>query len=386
MFILGALSLPQTPLLMAKTNPHDALFKATLSHASEVEALVRGFLPAVISENLDFDTLQMENTAYISADLRAYFSDISYSCYWKTDADKPPAQITLLLEHKSYLPDNIHLQLLRYLTESYQHQYRSDNKVLRLVLPVVVYHGDQAWNVRDFADYFDLPDSALKRYLPLFSYELLDLSQVTEQTLFHLEYGFMLRSTFLLYKYRGDNETLLHFAGKIFNFAKQQGLADHLKLEAFLQLLHYIYKAYSLNQEEMQELRTNIMEEAGYLPGSLWDQAVQEGEAKGEARGKMEGEALEKLLTSLEDELELLSRMAAQDLPYDLMRKLTDVPEALLLAFRDGYTPETAEHLLDQVRHARTLSDLPIIRQHIRVALLNFGIADAVAQGYLEGR
>lgn len=317
---------------------------------------------------------------------RGYFSDVSYSCHWKASADKPPAQITLLLEHKSYLPNNIQLQLLRYLTESYQHQFRSDCKPLRLVLPVVVYHGDQAWKVRDFADHFDLPAPELKRYLPLFSYELLDLSQVSEQTLFHLEYGFMLRSTFLLYKYSGDNEALLRFAGKIFNFANEPSLPDDIILQVLQQLLQYIYSTYKLTESDMEKLKENIFEDVAYLPGSLWDQALQKGEAKGKMEGEAIGEAKGELIFTLEDELELLSRMAAQDLPYDLMRKLTDVPDELLLAFNEVYTADTAEHLLAQVRHARTLPDLPAIRQHLLESLLAFGIADAVAWGYLEGR
>lgn len=56
---------------------------------------------------------------------------------------------------------------------------------------------------------------------------------------------------------------------------------------------------------------------------------------------------------------------------------MTDLPEALLLAFCEVYTADTAEHLLTQVRHARTLPDLPTIRQHL---------TDAVARGYVEGR
>jgi thioredoxin-like negative regulator of GroEL len=132
----------------------------------------------------------------------------------------------------------------------------------------------------------------------------------------------------------------------------------------------------------MEKLKENIFEDVAYLPGSLWDQAMQ----KGEAKGKMEGEVKGELISTLEDELELLSRMAAQDLPYDLMRKLTDVPDELLLAFCEVYTANTAEHLLAQVRHARTLPDLPTIRQHLLEVLLAFGIADAVAQAYLEVR
>ena len=148
--------------------------------------------------------------------------------------------------------------------------------------------------------------------------------------------------------------------------------------------------SYKLTESDMETLKENIFEDVAYLPGSLWDQAIRKGEAKGklegEAKGKMEGEAIGELITTLDEELELLSRMAAQDLPYDLMRKLTDVPEALLLAFCEVYNPDTAEHLLTQVRHARTLPDLPAIRQHLLKALLAFGLADAVAQEYLQGR
>jgi len=161
-------------------------------------------------------------------------------------------------------------------------------------------------------------------------------------------------------------------------------------LQVLQQLLQYIYSSYKLTKSDMQKMKENIFEGVAYLPGSLWDQAVQEGKMEGkmegEAIGEAKGEAKGELIFTLEEELELLSRMAAQDLPYDLMRKLTDVPEALLLAFCEVYTADTAEHLLAQVRHARTLPDLPAIRQHLLEALLAFGIADTVARGYLEGR
>jgi hypothetical protein len=163
-------------------------------------------------------------------------------------------------------------------------------------------------------------------------------------------------------------------------------MPEDIVLQVLQQLLQYIYSSYKLTESDMDTLKENIFEDVAYLPGSLWDQAMQKGEAKGEARGKMEGEAIGELITALEEELELLSRMAAQDLPYDLMRKLTDVPDELLLAFCEIYTADTVEHLLAQVRHARTLPDLPAIRQHLLESLLAFGIADAVARGYLEGR
>ncbi|MEZ4986386.1 MAG: hypothetical protein R2795_15330 [Saprospiraceae bacterium] len=62
------------------------------------------------------------------------------------------------------------------------------------------------------------------------------------------------------------------------------------------------------------------------------------------------------------------------------------MPETLLLAFREVYTPETSAQLLERVRDARTLNDLPAIRQHLFDALLVFGIVEEVAQGYLAER
>ncbi|MEZ4988644.1 MAG: hypothetical protein R2795_27095 [Saprospiraceae bacterium] len=88
----------------------------------------------------------------------------------------------------------------------------------------------------------------MKRYIPFFSYELLDLSQVSNETLFQLEYGFMLRRSFLLYKFRRDKAMLLQFIGKIFNFANESNLPEDIVIQTLQQLLQYIYSSYKINQ------------------------------------------------------------------------------------------------------------------------------------------
>lgn len=163
---------------MPNNNPHNALFIKTFSIRSEAKAFIQNFLPKWISENIDYRTFKQDNTSYINEDLKEYFSDIVYTCNWKNGKS---IKISCLLEHKSYPPQNIYIQLNRYLTEGYQQQSLDKaKKKLILILPIIIYHGKQKWQLKSFADYFELPDRRLKEYLPNYTYELVDLSKGKE--------------------------------------------------------------------------------------------------------------------------------------------------------------------------------------------------------------
>ncbi|HMQ47497.1 MAG TPA: Rpn family recombination-promoting nuclease/putative transposase [Saprospiraceae bacterium] len=143
---------------MPGNNPHDELFKATFSITSEVAVFLKYYLPH-LGRHLHLKSLKQEQTSYISENLKEFFSDIVYTCKWKSADDSMSSgiKIAFLLEHKSYLPDNIYIQLLRYLTETYHYQYQN-KQALQLTIPVVVYHGADKWQMRTFEDYFELPD------------------------------------------------------------------------------------------------------------------------------------------------------------------------------------------------------------------------------------
>jgi len=107
---------------MKENTPHDDLFKVTFSMPSEVEAFLKTYLPDWVSSHLDFKTLKKEPDSFINDDLRQYFSDIIYSCQWRNS--EKSMKLSFLLEHKSFIPQNIFIQLLRYLTEAYDYQYK----------------------------------------------------------------------------------------------------------------------------------------------------------------------------------------------------------------------------------------------------------------------
>lgn len=70
---------------------------------------------------------------------------------------------------------------------------------------------------------------------------------------------------------------------------------------------------------------------------------------------------------------------------YDLMRRLSDVPELFLAAFCANWSADRADVLLARVKQAQQLSGIDHIRQHLQGALAEFGIPPENAASYLEG-
>ena len=90
---------------------HDAFAREVLASKENATFFFRNILPDKISKNLDFGSIEQENTSYIDENLHTYFSDVVYSCRYSGSVLK----IALLFEHKSYVPQFPHFQLLRYI-------------------------------------------------------------------------------------------------------------------------------------------------------------------------------------------------------------------------------------------------------------------------------
>ena len=238
---------------MKEKNLHDELFKTTFSMVSEVIAFSKTYLPKWLANQLDYDTLQYEPTSFVGESLSEYFSDIVYSCQFKGGKK---LQLTFLLEHKSYLPKNIYIQLLRYLIEIYDSQFKNE-KDLTLVIPIVVYHGKDKWKKRTFSDYFDLPDEQLKQYLPTFNYELIDLRQISDDLIIQQSVGHYLKSTFLVFKHKNEKEFIEQFTEEIFIFVNEE-LNLEQKMFFFRNLLTYIFSAFSFKKDEFKNLVKKI--------------------------------------------------------------------------------------------------------------------------------
>jgi predicted transposase/invertase (TIGR01784 family) len=99
------------------------------------------------------------------------FSDLVVQC--RTKAEGLPVDIYLLFEHKSYQDQGVFLQLLGYMYAMWKKD-RHAKKPLRVIIPLVFYHGEGSWQIpTQFIKQFSIGDE-LKGLLLNFTYILFD--------------------------------------------------------------------------------------------------------------------------------------------------------------------------------------------------------------------
>ena len=174
-------------------NPHDKLFKAAFSEKDVVIDFIDNFLPERVGDKIYKDSLTLMPVSYIHPSLADFYSDIVYSC----EFGESSIQITLLFEHKSYVPEYPHLQLLRYMVEAWFQMLKQEEE-LKPIIPIVVYHGKDKWAIRSFEEYFGTIDPALRPFLPSFEYLLTDLNKWSDERLEKLSMGILRQALVLL--------------------------------------------------------------------------------------------------------------------------------------------------------------------------------------------
>lgn len=187
-------------------SPHDKLFRQTFSDKRKVEAFLKGALTESIASKLQFESLNQVKDSFIDEQLREHFADVVYTCKFGEERE---ITLTFLFEHKTWQPAFPHLQLLRYMLNIWEAEEKNRQQ-LRPILPIVVYHGRKAWDVKPFKRYFerDLYPKELERFLPTFEYGLVDLTAASREAIqgdFNLT---SLRASFLVMKYMANPNVL----------------------------------------------------------------------------------------------------------------------------------------------------------------------------------
>lgn len=200
-----------------KNNKHDDFFQASFSKPFIVKPFLQHFVESESGGQFDYDSLELCDNTYITPELANYYSDRLWSIRFKGTKEKQ--YFLLLFEHKSYVPRRIHLQLLRYMVEDWAKQI--ENKLLSLqeakklgekkqpkirlkvILPIVLYHGKNEWKVPKFEDMFGNVPNYLKRFLPIFEFIVVDLSKYSDQTILDTNAG-LLVNALLLFRHSSD--------------------------------------------------------------------------------------------------------------------------------------------------------------------------------------
>lgn len=135
----------------------------------------------LLVQMVDVHTLQPEKDSFIDRELKEVFSDLLF----KAQINGCEGYIYFLFEHKSYVTNDIALQLLKYMLNIWEAKYKKEKKEkLPIIIPIVVYHGKNSRHTKSTLGempegYDELPDS-VKRFVPNFQTLLYDFTQYTD--------------------------------------------------------------------------------------------------------------------------------------------------------------------------------------------------------------
>ncbi len=164
---------------MAKVkNPHDVYVRRAFRKVTLAADFFCHYLPPEIVQLLDLERVTHDEGAFADKRLRQQFSDLLFRVGLRAGGE---TFVQLLVEHKSAPEKRVGVQIFRYLAHILARA--EQNAPLPPVIPVVLYHGRQRWDVpTEFAALFELPTelNLLRPYLPHFNYYLCDLSAYNE--------------------------------------------------------------------------------------------------------------------------------------------------------------------------------------------------------------
>ncbi len=265
-------------------NPHDKFFKETFSIRENVIDFLSGTFPSKILKKLDLSTLTQDNNSYIDEEHKEHFSDIVYTCFCK---DKE-LRITLLFEHKSYAVACPYLQLMKYLLKIWEANSKQSQRLMP-VIPVILYHGKDAWKVRRFRDYFEGIDEVFFRFIPEFEYLLTDLSCYSNEEIKDRAFRRVsLQITMLLMRNIFDEKYLEDKLKDFFEIGIQYFEEDE-GLKFLESAIRYLYYASDIAEKRVIDTLKEISEEGGKLSMTIAAKLIEKGKMAGRAEGKVEG-------------------------------------------------------------------------------------------------
>ena len=158
-------------------NPHDKFFKETFGNTEIAKDFLNNYLPQNIINIIDIDTLQPQKDSFINKELKECFTDLLF----KVNINESEGNIYFLFEHKSYVSDDIPLQLLKYMLEIWDSKTKKQKTMkLPIIIPLVIYQGKDNWDIKTslgeiITNYESLPQD-IRQYVPNFKYLIYDIS------------------------------------------------------------------------------------------------------------------------------------------------------------------------------------------------------------------
>ena len=261
-------------------HPHDKFFKAVFKQPEHVQEILEAVAPEALLRALQLHTLRVTDASFVDEQLAEHFADIVLHC--DTADSNPSAYISMLLEHKSYVPAFVPLQLMRYQQNGWTQQVRQPTPMPVPILPVLFYHGEETWPMKFWPEYLHGWNNAFEPYTPRGGYILVDLSELSDERIMRFRSGF-LTTALLLMKHRKEREFLLENLALIINFVEAESVPESVRVEHLKLALRYLQGLKIIRSEEIKSKLKYLM-----TANQVWDvleevkdEGLEEGMEKG---------------------------------------------------------------------------------------------------------
>ena len=269
---------------------------------------LRGLLEIIagdIVEHFDFSKVEIENTTFISDDLRQQMSDLVYLLPFREKANASAAEVMIyiLVEHQSTVDRTMGFRLLSYMCQIWERQRReyTAQKVAKSewrfqpIIPIIFYTGDQKWEtLPSLETLIDLPE-ALSRFLPRFDVLLLDVKHETDERLLKSNHPFGWLMTVL----KEEDSDIEPFVEVVLRLGEHLRGLPEAERSAWQQAIYYLYLLifFRRSVEERSALEQIVSETHPYLDlsdeekqimQSMAEHYLQEGIEQGERRMSIE--------------------------------------------------------------------------------------------------
>lgn len=273
---------------MSVSNPRDRFFRQTFSDLALARSFLEHYLPADVLALLDLDGLTLRQESYVDEALQEHQSDLLFEVPYAAPlagglSRMDTALLYLLVEHKSYPDEEVLLQLQRYRQKMWDDQ-RRQGEPLRLVLPLVVYHGRTRWSVpATLADWLNVPP-ALRPFTPGDRYLLYDFSRQSNEAIVGDE---LLRAVLLMLRHVFGQE-LVERLVEVVRLLWQE--SDAARRYAFLNVvLRYSVEGGRIERSAVRSVLDASIDEGETIMRTWLDDYIDRGKEIGLAEGLEKG-------------------------------------------------------------------------------------------------
>jgi predicted transposase/invertase (TIGR01784 family) len=233
-------------------NPHDIFTKIMLSDPKAARVFLHRFLPIVLSDKLDFRTLNPVDQSFLSDDMKETFADLVFECRLREEHDGLPLYLSILIEHKSYPDEHVSFQMGHYTMSGYKKQIANKVHPLKPIIPFLYYHGNQEWIPKRLVDFFDLYPLHVQKYTPDYEFVYQDITRMRDDEIRALENDVLIPGL-LMQKYHKNLQHLLDLTDELLQYLGELGSTGNL------QTTYYVY-LFDLFEDKKEEFMKKFKE------------------------------------------------------------------------------------------------------------------------------